>query len=214
MWLSSVSSSLTTVVFDESFKNVKPQSTAAWFSGCSKLQSIEGIENLNTENVTKMSSMFSDCQTLDTLDLSKFDTKSVMRMDNMFKECLKLTTIYVGDDWNTENVENSEEMFLNCLAIVGQDGTTYDEESTDKAKAHYDEGGYLTYKPPYLLGDANSDGEVNMTDAMYITKFILGNPDPDFNIEAADANLDGRISLQDVMFIVNYYLNGKFPDEK
>ena len=137
-----------------------------------------------------------------------------MRMDNMFKECLKLTTIYVGDDWNTENVENSEDMFLNCLAIIGQDGTTYDEESTDKAKAHYNEGGYFTYKPPYLRGDVNGDGEVNMTDAMYITKFILGNPDPDFNIEAADANLDGRISLQDVMFIVNYYLNGKFPDEK
>ena len=203
---------LTTLSFNN-FETQKVEDMSSMFSGCQKLDSID-VTMFNTENVTKMSSMFSDCQTLDTLDLSKFDTKSVMRMDNMFKECLKLTTIYVGDDWNTENVENSEDMFLNCLAIIGQDGTTYDEESTDKAKAHYDEGGYLTYKPPYLLGDANSDGEVNMTDAMYITKFILGNPDPDFNIEAADANLDGRISLQDVMFIVNYYLNGKFPDEK
>ena len=205
---------LTSVSYDfDSFTTDNVTDMSSMFSGCHKLDTID-VTMFNTENVTKMNGMFSGCNTLDTLDLSKFNTKSVMRMDNMFKECLKLTTIYVGDDWNTENVENSEDMFLNCLAIIGQDGTTYDEESTDKAKAHYNEGGYFTYKPPYLRGDVNGDGEVNMTDAMYITKFILGNPDPDFNIEAADANLDGRISLQDVMFIVNYYLNGKFPDEK
>ena len=202
---------LTSLNFNN-FDTRKVEDMSSMFSGCQKLDTID-VTMFNTENVTKMSSMFSGCETLDTLDLGNFDTRNVTKMNAMFSECQALTTIYVGDNWNTESVDNSEEMFLNCLTIVGQDGTTYDEESTDKTKAHYDEGGYLTKKVSILRGDANGDGEVNMTDAMYIANYILGNPDTDFDIEAADANLDGEINLQDVMFIVNYSLNGKFPDE-
>ena len=194
------------------FDTQKVEDMSSMFSGCQKLDSID-VTKFNTENVIKMSSMFSGCQNLDTLDISNFDTKNVTKMDAMFSGCQALTTIYVGNDWNIESVDNSEEMFLNCLAIVGQDGTTYDEESTDKAKAHYDEGGYLTYKPPYLLGDANSDGKIDMSDAISVANYILGIPDQDFTIEKADVNLDGEINMQDVMFIVNYFLNGKFPDE-
>ena len=64
-----------------------------------------------------------------------------------------------------------------------------------------------------LLGDANNDGDINMADAISVVNYILGNPDPSFNAEAADANQDGKISMADVMFIVNYIKNGTFPDE-
>ena len=195
------------------FDTQKVEDMSFMFNGCQKLDSID-VTMFNTENVIKMSSMFSGCETLDTLDISNFDTRKVTKMDAMFNGCQALTTIYVGNNWNTESVDNSEEMFLNCLAIVGKDGTTYDEESTDKTKAHYDEGGYLIYKPPFLRGDVNSDGKIDMADAMSVVNYILGNPDSDFNTEKADANLDGEISMPDVMYIVNYSLNGKFPDEE
>ena len=191
------------------FNTEKVEDMNAMFSGCQAITSLD-VSNFNTENVTKMNGMFSGCNALDTLDLSRFNTKNVTRMDNMFKECLKLTTIYVGDDWNTENVTNSKEMFLDCSAIVGQDGTTYDEESTDKAKAHYDEGGYLTYKPLYLRGDANGDGVIDKEDAQFVTDIILGTR-YDYDIKTADANCDGIINMSDIMFIVNYILNGEFP---
>ena len=195
------------------FDTQKVEDMSSMFSGCQKLDTID-VTMFNTENVTKMNGMFSGCNTLDTLDLSKFNTKSVTRMDNMFKECLKLTTIYVGDDWNTENVTNSKEMFLDCSAIVGQDGTTYDEESTDKAKAHYDEGGYLTYKPLYLRGDANGDGVIDKEDVKFVSDIILGVQKKEYYFKSADANGDGVINMPDVMFIVNYILNGKFPDKE
>ena len=183
------------------------------FSGCENLTSISYDPDMfATDNVTDMSSMFSGCQKLDTIDVSKFNTENVTKMSSMFSECQALTTIYVGDNWNTENVEKSEDMFHNCLALVGQDGTTYDEESTDKTKAHYDEGGYLTYKPLFLRGDANGDGEIGMPDVMFIVNYILGTPAESFNIKAADANLDGEVGMPDVMYIVNYILNGKFPE--
>ena len=50
--------SIETVDFDESFKNARPTSCYKWFYGCSNLTSIKDIENLNTANVTDMSSMF------------------------------------------------------------------------------------------------------------------------------------------------------------
>lgn len=193
------------------FDTRRVEDMSSMFSGCQKLDTID-VTMFNTENVTKMNGLFSGCNTLDTLDLSKFNTKSVTRMDNMFKECFKLTTIYVGDDWNTENVTNSKEMFLDCSAIVGQDGTTYDEESTDKAKAHYDEGGYLTYKPLYLRGDANGDGTIDKEDVKFVSDIILGVQKKEYYFKSADANGDGVINMPDIMFIVNYILNGKFPE--
>ena len=65
----------------------------------------------------------------------------------------------------------------------------------------------------YLRGDANGDGEVNMSDANSITNYILNRPDASFKEIAADANEDGKINMSDVMYIVNYALNGQFPKE-
>ena len=193
------------------FNTERVEDMNAMFSDCQAITSLD-VSTFDTKNVTKMNGMFSGCNTLDTLDLSKFDTKNVTRMDNMFKECLELTTIFVGDDWNMESVENSKGMFLDCSSIVGQDGTTYDADSTDKAKAHYDEGGYLTYKPLYLRGDANGDGVVDREDVKFIADIILGVQEEEYDLKAADANGDGVINMPDIMFIVNYILNGKFPE--
>ena len=68
------------VVFDASFANARPTSCCKWFDGCQKLTEIKGIENLNTQNVTDMNSMFSDCQKLTSLDLSNFNTANVKYM--------------------------------------------------------------------------------------------------------------------------------------
>lgn len=64
-----------------------------------------------------------------------------------------------------------------------------------------------------LRGDANGDSKVDMQDVSSITNYLLGNPDKDFNTEAADANGDKEINMPDIMFIVNYIINGKFPEK-
>ena len=57
----SKASSITKVVFDTSFKNAQPTTCKYWFGSCMVLTSIEGIENLNTSEVTVMREMFSCC---------------------------------------------------------------------------------------------------------------------------------------------------------
>lgn len=70
-----------TVVIEESFKSNYPTSCKGWFKQCANLRKIEGIENLNTERVTDMSSMFEECAELKSIDLSHFDTKNVTTME-------------------------------------------------------------------------------------------------------------------------------------
>ena len=63
------STSVTTVTFDESFKDYAPTSTAYWFYSLSNLTTINNISNLNTTNVTDMSRMFYGCTNLTSLCL-------------------------------------------------------------------------------------------------------------------------------------------------
>jgi surface protein len=109
---------------------------------CENLTSID-VSNFNTEKVTTMYQMFWRCSGLTSLDLSSFNTSLVSNMREMFYECTKLSAIYVGPSWSTANTTLSNGMFTRCNVIVGNDGTTYKSNETDKTMAHYGAGGYL-----------------------------------------------------------------------
>ena len=116
------------VIFDASFANARPTSCYNWFYGCTDLTTIEGIEYLNTENVTNMSWMFSECSTLTTLDLSNFDTKNVMEMRYMFGSCTKLKTLDVSS-FNTQNVTDMNWMFSYCSVLTTLDLSNFDTKN-------------------------------------------------------------------------------------
>ena len=107
------STNINKVVFDASFAKAKPTSCYKWFCGCGNLAQIEGIEYLNTEEVTNMAWMFKGCSNLKSLDVSKFNTAQVTDMSYMFTHCWGLESLDVSR-LNTENVTNMENMFLYC----------------------------------------------------------------------------------------------------
>ena len=166
--------SVTQVVFDSSFASARPTTTYDWFYFMKNLESITGMEYLNTSEVTDMTHMFESCikltnidvshfntskvtgmsklfdgcSSLTSLDLSSFNTSKVAYMNLMFSGCTKLHTIYVGDGWSTAAVIQSNDMFDGCTSLVGGHGTTYDDNYIGKEYAHIDEGpsnpGYFT----------------------------------------------------------------------
>ena len=103
---------------------------------------------INTSNVTDMSDMFNGCTSLESLDLSTFTLNSVEDMSNMFANTDSLKTIYVAEAWDASGATYSDNMFENATSIVGQKGTTYDANHTDKEYAIIDDAptnpGYLT----------------------------------------------------------------------
>ena len=110
----------TRVVFDASFRDFRPTTTATWFFRCNALKQIEGLEYLNTSEVKDMSSMFYDCQALTSIDLKHFNTKNVTDMSWMFYGCSALTSLDLKH-FNTKNVTHMGSMFAICTALTSID---------------------------------------------------------------------------------------------
>ncbi|MBO4589414.1 MAG: BspA family leucine-rich repeat surface protein [Bacteroidaceae bacterium] len=232
-WQVYYASDITKVVFDPSFIYARPTTTYAWFEDMTNLTFIEGLEYLNTSEVTTMRSMFSKCEALKAIDVSHFDTRKVTDMSYMFNECtaveeLDLTSfdlhgvtdisymfyynpslykIYVAGEWDMSNVQSSSWMFLGCSSIVGGNGTQYDYNYLDNTYARIDAPGtpgYFTLK--LKQGDVNGDGAVNVTDVTMLVSIILGNTP---SIAAADVNDDTQVNVTDVTALVSIILGQK-----
>ena len=161
------SANIKKVVFDASFANARPTSCCWWFGNCFYLTEIEGIENLNTQNVTDMRNMFTCCYALTSLDVSNFNTQNVEDMTDMFLNCRKLSlldlsnfntervkymssmfsgcstlqTIFASDKFVTDKVFGGDDMFISCENLKGF--IDYNPDKTDKTYANYTTG-YFT----------------------------------------------------------------------
>ena len=225
---------VTQVVFDPSFAAARPTTTYDWFYGMMNLESITGMEYLNTSEVTNMAFMFSNCEKLASLDLSHFNTSKVTSMkgmfylckeltnldmssfntsqvtniNDMFASCRKLQTIYVSNGWTTDAVDDSRDMFFNCRGLVGGQGTTYNDfNPSDKTYAHIDGG---TSNPGYFTEKPDFlRGDINLDGKVDISDVVaLVNVilnDSDFN-DREDVNGDGNVDISDVVVLVNIIL--------
>lgn len=121
----------TKVVFDASFKDYQPTSTSKWFARYAVLSDIQGIENLNTTEVSNMDSMFVGCSRLVNLDLSTFNTAKVTSMNSMFANCKRLKNLNLSTFF-TDNVTNMSSMFSGCKSLQKLDlSAFYTDNVTD-----------------------------------------------------------------------------------
>ena len=162
-WISlSTGVAVRTVVFDESFANARPTSGYQWFANYYDLGTITGIENLNTEEMTNMKAMFFSCQSLTTLDLTRFNTAKVTDMGVMFGRCRSLTTILASNLFVTTAVMPNDDMFKECFSLKG--AVEYDANKTGLEMANFE--GYLTNPSGTGINnvDASRQGKVEYYD--------------------------------------------------
>ena len=86
------------------------------FRNCSSLTSLN-LSNFNTSSVTDMSQMFLGCSSLTSLNLSNFNTWNVTDMRYMFGGCNHLTSIDLYN-FNTANVNDMRYMFQGCNRLT------------------------------------------------------------------------------------------------
>ena len=115
------------IVFDKSFSTYTPTSLSSFFENLTTLETITGLEYLNTEKVTDMYSMFYNCSSLTSLDVTHFNTANVTDMRYMFYYCSSLTSLDVTH-FNTAKVTNMRYMFYNCKALTSLDVTKFNTE--------------------------------------------------------------------------------------
>lgn len=94
----------------------KVMNMSSMFGGCSKLKNLR-IDDFDTANVTNMSGMFYGCSELTSLNVSNFNTSKVIDMSGMFDRCSKLITLVV-DNFDTANVTNMSSMFGGCSELT------------------------------------------------------------------------------------------------
>ena len=112
------------IVFDKSFSTYTPSSLDEFFSNLLKLETIKGLEYLNTEKVTDMYRMFYKCSSLTSLDVTHFNTANVTDMSYMFYKCSSLTSLDVTH-FNTANVTDMSYMFSSCSSLTSLDVTHF-----------------------------------------------------------------------------------------
>ena len=118
------------------------------FKDCYYVTEID-LQYFDTRKVEDMSFMFSYCRKLSSLDLSNFDTSKVNQTSYMFFSCHILLRIYVSNLFDTSSVQDSFDMFKECLLLIGGNNTTYNSDKTDKEYARIDAAGtpgYFTLK--------------------------------------------------------------------
>lgn len=95
--------------------------TSQWLSCENMFQNIpnlivSAIDIPNFSNVTNMSYMFANCNSLLTIpDISQWDTKNVTSMSHMFQNCFLFNDNI--SNWNTKNVTNMQNMFRNATSF-------------------------------------------------------------------------------------------------
>jgi len=99
------------------------------FSNCSSLTSLN-LSYFNSNNVIDMSYMLYKCSSLTSLNLSNFNTNNVTDMSYMFYGCSSLTSLDLSN-FNTNNVINMTCMFCNCLSLTSLDLSSF---NTNKVK--------------------------------------------------------------------------------
>lgn len=93
------------------------------FSSCQSLESLD-LSGFNTENVSSMVSMFSQCSSLRSLDLSSFNTSKVIDMNLMFYMCTNLESIDLSS-FDTENLQQMARMFYSCTKLETLDLSSF-----------------------------------------------------------------------------------------
>ena len=126
----------TKVVIDKSFDGFYPTSTAYWFMYFKQLTTIEGLQHLNTSEVTNMEGTFAHCSSLTALDLKSFNTKQVTNMSFMFGACSSLTALDLST-FNTEKVNDMNSMFANSSALQTINLSTFNTEKVTDMSAMF-----------------------------------------------------------------------------
>ena len=103
------------------------------FQACLHIKSID-LSLFDSSEVKDMSLMFCKCFNLEELNLGNLNTKKVTNMKQMFKKCKSLKKIYFPPTFTTENVEDMQLMFFDCISLE-EVNLNFDTQKVENMKA-------------------------------------------------------------------------------
>ncbi len=149
------------IKFDSSFANANPTTTYEWFYRL-PIKEIEGLQYLNTSNVTDMSRMFAE-SSITTIDLKGLVTSNVTDMSEMFSECKSLTNLDLSG-FNTSNVTDMNNMFYECYSLTSLDLSNFNTSNVTNMHSMFYLNPYANRTSPLVRLDLSNFNTSNVTD--------------------------------------------------
>lgn len=158
-------------------KLILPRDSSSVFSNLYHLTEIDGMENVDTENVENFAGMFENDEELESLDVSKFDTSNATDLSNIFWRLRKVPSLdgskftpiknralAAGTDWYSDKV---------VILGSGDDAVKYVRVATDEWMKLSD--GYR-YENKKLVVTTNNDNMTQLlkSEAVPATNRALG----------------------------------------
>ncbi len=113
------------------------------FGSCNNLTTITGLSHLDLGNVWTTEMMFFNCDRLESLDLSGWDTRNVNDMFQMFAVCKSLKSLDISG-WNTQNVDDISFMFFRCENLKSLDLSGWNTKSVTDMTGMFEDCESLT----------------------------------------------------------------------
>ena len=184
------------VVFSPNFANARPTLCYYWFNAFSGMDDIQGLEFLNTSEVTDMNSMFASCRSLETINVNNFDMSKVTNTTKMFFSCLELTTIYCDNTWDIATTGN---MFMFDDKLVG--AVPYDSRKVNGSMANPVIGYFTSSNPVTLV--INGCGSVQVPEIGFPGTTITVVPEPDQFSTFSSITVTGNVSGNEIEVTAN-----------
>lgn len=183
------------IVIDESFRNSNLTSSLGLFHaiedghgfGLTHVGEINGLENLNTKTMTDLSLLFAFMECLVEIDLTVLDLSEVTTTVGMFGMCTNLKKILCDEDLT--DVDDSDDMFVGCVNLVGGNGTACDGENdidADYARPDWkDQPGYFTATKPQSV-ESIQNSEVSVQKVLRDGKLFIERDGKTYNAQGAE----------------------------
>ena len=188
---------------------IVPQNLMAFFYGLNALEYINGLEYLDTSNVTNLFGMFLGCASLKEIDLSSWDTSLVTTMRSLFSGCENLTTVNMSNlnvsslsdtdslfyfcvklkyldisNWVAPNLTIISQTFIGCHSLESIDISGWDTSNVTNVNSMFQ--GCTSLKNIYVGSDWNISVECSSTN-MFYKCVLLRNYDENF-VDKTNAN--------------------------
>ena len=125
--------------------NLVLKGVSSLFQGCKYLETIIGLDTVDTSQMTNMANMFNGCWKLKTIDVSNFDTRNVTSMGGMFRNfglgaTYAITTDIIGlENFDTRNVTDMSMMFQGQQTVTSLNIGNWDTSKVTNMNAIFGE---------------------------------------------------------------------------
>ncbi len=65
--------------------------------------------------------------------------------------------------------------------------------------------------PPFLRGDSNGDGEVNVSDPVHVLNYLFSGGAEPRCLDSADGDDNGQVNITDAVYLLNYLFSSGRP---